>query len=280
MFDMTSINYLKMIAAIANSGGGVCSFTSKKNKGYLEKQIKKTLLFYDFSLEEEEENFYTAAILGSEYPILLNHQIWIRIGLSYFPLQDHEAFRRLSYSGLLPWDTRKIESVKKEDLSYPPLEDYRLCNADVLLFHPLPHMIIPGIHTIICRGRKKLIQIGPLIDQAVKSIDIISKTAEHIPQIVLKEVLCNALIHNDWTAGKPVRVEIKKDTVRIINGLSSENLDLQNGYIRKNNPSIMRGFIRHDLATGFGTGIPKIQRYLPETTIAIENGNLVATIFR
>ncbi len=106
-----------------------------------------------------------------------------------------------------------------------------------------------------------------------------------IPEIVLQELLVNALVHRDYFTSAPIRILIYTDRIEIISpghlpdSLSLE--DIRQGKTNRRNPTLAEHAFRLLPYRGLGTGIPRALQEWPQIElINEERGNQFTALVR
>ncbi len=161
---------------------------------------------------------------------------------------------------------------------------------------------IPGRSLDIPPSDRKKIE-GPLpamLEEAVRFLYIHLPISHHIhkldpeaqiefPDVVLRELLVNALAHRDYTVEGPVRLFIFDDRVEIRspgqlpNSITLDSMRLGVHVLR--NPTIYNIFLRLGLVTDAGSGIPRVIAQLQRTTgilpdLKVEGNEFVISLHR
>ena len=183
--------------------------------------------------------------------------------------------------------------IERSDLSLPPydileklglIHDRRLRKAAVLLFHKCPERLIPGAFTRIGRFRGVADLLyqdeihGSLLSQAMKIVDLIfskyliapvsydgmTRVERYpYPKDAVREAVCNALIHNNWSRGIPIQIRIEDDALYVSNdcifpsGWTVETLFERHRSVQLN-PNIARCFFYAGFVETWGRGIQRI----------------------
>src|SRR5690625_5898972 len=107
-----------------------------------------------------------------------------------------------------------------------------------------------------------------------------------IPEIVLQELLVNALIHRDYFTSASIRVFIFQDRIEFISpGDLPDNLDIQQvqrGRTNRRNPNLTDHAVHFLPYRGAGSGIPRALRTWPNITLRndVRGNQFIATVQR
>ena len=106
-----------------------------------------------------------------------------------------------------------------------------------------------------------------------------------IPEIVLQELLVNALVHRDYFTSAPIRILIFTDRIEIISpghlpdSLSLE--DIRQGKTNRRNPTLAEHAFRLLPYRGLGSGIPRALQEWPQIELVDEvRGNQFSALVR
>ena len=160
------------------------------------------------------------------------------------------------------------------------IDDGKLTRAAILLFHAEPYRIFPGSYVQIGRFASEadilyqdeikgsLMVLGKAIFKALNTnykYNLISydKTTrfetQPYPDVVIRESVYNALMHNDWSSCQPITIKVFDLKMEINN-----RAVLPAGWTMKKhdslhiNPLISNAFRYAGFVEKFGTGIPKM----------------------
>lgn len=95
-----------------------------------------------------------------------------------------------------------------------------------------------------------------------------------IPEIVLQELLVNALVHRDYFTSAPIRILIFTDRIEIISpGHLPDSLsldDIRHGKTNRRNPTLAEHAFRLLPYRGMGSGIPRVLEEWPQIELISE----------
>ena len=160
------------------------------------------------------------------------------------------------------------------------LVDGKLTRAAILLFHPRPYAVFPGAYCQIGRFadeaeilyqdeiKGSLITLGMKIIEAFntkyryKLISYGSTTrreTQPYPDIVIREAVFNAIMHNDWSSGQPITIKVFDMKLEINNrAVLPPDWTIEHHDSLHINPLISNCFRYAGFVEKFGTGIPKM----------------------
>lgn len=106
-------------------------------------------------------------------------------------------------------------------------------------------------------------------DQGFNSLGMLE-----IPEIVLQELLVNALVHRDYFTSAPIRILIFNDRLEILSpGGLPDSLsldDIRQGKTNRRNPTLAEHAFRLLPYRGMGSGIPRVLREWPQIELISE----------
>ena len=180
---------------------------------------------------------------------------------------------RLTIAGLLLFG--KDPTLIKPQLSlkavcYPGKEEISDTYADSEVYQGRLTELYQGALEFLRRNLRKVQTPGGSIN---------SRGTLEIPNTILEELLCNALLHRDYLIDAPIRLLVFKDRIEIISpgllpgGLTIDNISKGSIYIRNSSLTsyAIKGLLPY---RGLGSGIRRVLRTYPEVKLDNDTGAL------
>ncbi len=247
------------------------------------------------SVETGGRAYITMDIKPSPDPISFNGVYYRRVGKedreltgeeleTFILLRDRRARLGLLVPGAVAGDLdqtavksfcslAKMPETTNEELmkSLNQISDGILKGSAVVMFHKNPSQFILAPDIRIGRfsssGTMEDMDVisGPAFLQPSETMEILSEKyladCEY-PADALKEAVINAVAHKDYSAGDPIRIRIREDSISVSNPGGIRRRDLAEGLegvSRPTNPALSDMFFRSGKMRLMGTGIPEMQ---------------------